>query len=267
MSNKITISSYLFAAFDLDGTLLTLNGLLEDNIEHGLRNFISIGVKPIIVTGRPLDSFQSLNLKSDILSLFQDIIICQDGNVFYNTKSNEVEAYKYISSSYFLELYTQFSEDIDFIINLNGRCYAQSKNALLKYSMIYRTNRKLINIESFSNLELKNIIDIYIFPHKEFTFYIPENKSYEFKKLPFLNAVRVKPRVSKAEGLLRLLSKEYNINDLSKVVAFGDGRNDIPMLKECGLGITVCSSHPEAVKHSDITLKSSLGDFFLHLKE
>ena len=62
--------------------------------------------------------------------------------------------------------------------------------------------------------------------------------------LEFLN-----PHANKAEGL-QALARSYGLS-MKDVIAFGDASNDIPMLREAGLGIAVGNAADEVKNAAD----------------
>lgn len=54
------------------------------------------------------------------------------------------------------------------------------------------------------------------------------------------------PGVHKANGL-RLLQQRWNIND-DEVVVFGDGGNDIEMLRQAGFSFAMANAHEPVIK-------------------
>lgn len=62
------------------------------------------------------------------------------------------------------------------------------------------------------------------------------------------------PLTTKGNGLKRIIN--YLNVPYDKTIAIGDGHNDIEIFNECSLSVAMGNSHPELLKHADITIKT-----------
>jgi hypothetical protein len=65
----------------------------------------------------------------------------------------------------------------------------------------------------------------------------------------------------KGAALAVHLAEVWGEQDLSRVVAFGDGRNDRCILAAADVGVAMHDSHADAAAHATMRLTGSIGDF------
>ncbi|CAN5723778.1 hypothetical protein BH09VER1_BH09VER1_35050 [soil metagenome] len=74
-------------ATDFDGTIAT-DGVVDEPTKSALLQFQSTGAKTLLVTGRELPEFQSLNI---FLPMF-DLVVAENGAVIYEPKTGETRS-------------------------------------------------------------------------------------------------------------------------------------------------------------------------------
>ncbi|QPA52723.1 HAD-IIB family hydrolase [Lysinibacillus sphaericus] len=264
--NDILTNNHIkFAAFDLDGTLLNEQGKLIRDVHNGLHNLVCQGIVPFIVTGRSLDSFLSLELSDEFLSLFNENILCSDGNILFNREKKEIKVYSSLKREllYFIDDY--YKNQAEYIVEVDGIHYATSKEAVLKYSMVFSTKRNKIKLLDLQTLNFNSLTEIIIFPHKktsEISLPLYIKPWCNTQHMKYFNSTILLPRdICKATGLVNFLKEEFGNQNLNHVIAFGDGRNDTTLLKESKIGIAMNISHEEAIANCDIHLDVSIGEF------
>ena len=154
-----TLKGFKFAAFDLDGTIVNERGEISQNIEKAILKLRKSGITPIIATGRVLQSYKNLFSSNRYNKLFHNKIVCHDGNILY-----EEGKLRYLKIDLdFWSIFYSLKSSADFVVINNGECFAETKSAALKYSMVYRINRSQIIVKSFDEINLNGLSNVYVF--------------------------------------------------------------------------------------------------------
>lgn len=261
MENKaFSIKDFKYVAFDLDGTIVNERGEISKNIERIILELRKLGITPIIATGRLLQSYKNLFSSNKYNELFHKKIVCHDGNILY--EEGNITILKKIDLNIFWNIFYSLKNRADFVVINQGESFADTKSAALKYSMVYRINRSQITVTPIDKINLDGLSNLYVFPkEKDKKLSVNHLKNYNVKSISHFNAFKVTPNVNKADGLLKLLSVDFNEVNLEKVIAFGDGENDVEMLKNCAIGIAVQNSHPAAIKCSKYSINIPIEKF------
>ncbi|MEI3896113.1 MULTISPECIES: HAD-IIB family hydrolase [Bacillus] len=255
-----TLKGFKFAAFDLDGTIVNERGEISQNIEKAILKLRKSGITPIIATGRVLQSYKNLFSSNRYNKLFHNKIVCHDGNILY--EEGKITILKKIDLDFFWSIFYSLKSSADFVVINNGECFAETKSAALKYSMVYRINRSQIIVKSFDEINLNGLSNVYVFPKdKDKQISINYFSNYNVKPISYLNAFKITPNVNKADGLIKLLATDFHEKNLEKVIAFGDGENDVQMLNNCAIGIAVQNSHPAAINCSTYSINIPIEKF------
>lgn len=229
--------------FDIDDTLC-LNGTIIPENREALRALKKAGWRLGIATGRNITM-----LPHDIMSLIKEgifsTLVCANGQY------NQLEA----------QLVSHYP------VTLNEA--RQLIEIAQKYDLKYQqASAKQIAISErfFHYDEIMNKFDCFILdPHLykkadiyQFSYFIPENfldasLIQDLSALNFnlvywrhLGADLIKKGHSKVRGISDICEALHC--DLSQIMAFGDGLNDIEMLSEVGLGIAMGNGCDEAKK-------------------
>lgn len=250
---------YKYAVFDLDGTLLNKNNKLSEDTLHQIYKLRELGIVPIIATGRTIDAYKNLMFSKKEEDIFYPSKLCHDGNVIIN--DNSLSIISKIDQIYFTEILKIFRRDCDFIVIDNGFLYSSSRRASIKYSMMNKFNTQSIKQIDFEETTFLNLTNIFIFPKNNINHNKMLDKGYEIEESKYFNCLRIKPKINKAEGVQYLLKRDFNENNMKGVISFGDGKNDVELLKKSQVGISVMDSHPETINASNIHLSISLNQF------
>lgn len=267
--DKQLLLQHKVAAFDLDGTLLKRNGEVFDYVTAGIEYLIKQGIRPLLVTGRSLDSFNSLFLPSSFIDLFFNIILLSNGDVKYNRATTDITIYNGLDTRYVDSFYYELQKSSDFVFEIKGVHYAESIDVALKYCRLFDTQHTYIKIQSFTNKIQSGLTEIVMFPKagvdQNFLQRIrfPEAKIHHNEEY-----ISIVPNSScKSLGISRLLTEEFTDENftLLDVIAFGDGDNDTGMLSKCRTGIAVRNSTAQAIINADYQLNEDIGLFMLNI--
>ena len=234
---------YKIIFIDLDGTLLNdKKEISDENLKQLNRVYNEKGIKTIITSGRQVGYIKNIYDKYNCH--FGDYIICTNGAIIKNIKTNE-----YLSKDFF-EI-----DDVKFLRNIY-------LNSDLKYFLIYTENNSYIekridmktqdeivvnNITEFIECNnLNPVIGIFGGDVKSLETVIkqidlsqnimstPISNFYTTidNKLVHYNYVDIIRRgCTKQEGIKKVLNA-FNIKN-DEMIVIGDGGNDLPMF-ECG---------------------------------
>lgn len=261
----LAISNYEVAIFDLDGTLIDESGSKFEDIDIGLDNLLSKGLKIILATGRSVPSIKSIKEKYSFFQYFYPKIVCNDGNTIYDTYSEHVITLNFLNRNFFREFYAQTKDRAGVVIEAGGKLFADSREAKTKMSMLYKEiGRSSITQIDFHQLQSLEISEIHVFPIHEsilLDIFYPGSK---IKSLNFFNCIKIIPEEScKSNGVIYLLNElGYHF---SQAIAFGDSLNDCNLLKQSQIGVAVENSVSELVQIADIHLNGPIGAFLCKL--
>lgn len=249
-------------ALDLDGTLLADNGGISGESIRILKEFARRDVTIALSSGRMTDCVLPV---ADILGIDCPLVIYNGAMV----KARKSEGSKIIYHNPLppghADMILDYCIENRFHLNyyLNDILYAQKDKALEKYALIYsrQTGAKFHFLENMKKLrgssptKLILITDVYNedksrtrdFQHEHFLKTL-HGKINLFKTNPeyleFLNK-----DVDKGIGLEKL-AEFYGIKR-EKIIAFGDGENDIKMLEYAGIGVALSNAEEKVKRAAD----------------
>lgn len=252
---------YRAIALDLDGTLTNHDKVVTQKTREALLQAEAEGVVIILASGRPTYGIEPV---AECLELDKrgGYILSYNGGNIVNAKTGE-------------KLFAQFLPDE--VIPILYR-YAKEKNhALLGYAgneiITEMPDDQYVKEESHINkMNIRKVENLFeaLEPHPTKLLMTgdpadmlkAENELSEilgdrmdiFRSAPFFLEL-VPKGIDKAKSLLRLLSK-INLTP-ADMIAFGDGYNDLSMLKLAGMGVAMQNAAPEVRAEADyITLSN-----------
>ena len=252
---------YKVLAFDIDGTLTNSKKIITKNTKEAIFKAADKGCKILIASGRPVkglvDYAQELNLKEHngyILSLNGGLIIsCSDNKVIYDKKipleyNAEIcdLAKKHSVNLLTYEGDTVISEDTDdkYLNIETGICKLGKKRVdNLKEYLTFEVNKYLMTGDGDYLAEVEK--DVYEKLHDRMDVYRSE---------PFFLEILPK-NVNKAESLEQLL-KILGIKR-EELMAFGDGYNDVSMIKYAGFGVAMGNAKDVVKENADYIAPSN----------
>lgn len=233
---------------DLDGTLLNSERKVSNLTKNYLRKLKDKGYIITIATGRIYASV----LKATDGAEFASYIISDTGSCVYDRDKSSVVFSNYIDSEMVSKLFDYYSDDC---------CYIDvcDKNTIYKYSdevensNIVKTikdkdyiieNCKDISHMSISMKSNESVINLYNSLVKEFKELEVMIMQDSFSERKWIEIV---PKGISKYNRIRDLANYLNINN-DEIMAFGDGLNDIDMLKNCGYSVALSNALPEVVE-------------------
>lgn len=244
---------YKAAVFDIDGTLLP-NGQIKVPLrtQWALKKLKRRGVRVIIATGRG----PARANRATLGGIEYDYIICANGACILRGDR----------TTYFVDTYER--ENIDEIVSISERMGLEVKFIYLdgyyifrggeRKKLLYRENKPLEEIfEQDARANRKKTEEKGELPFAAFVI-TEDDRSAEFNALSAKHSMVpfckhgydiLKSETDKVHSITSVIG-EMAI-DWSETVVFGDGLNDLEMIKRAGLGVAMGNSAPEVKAAAD----------------
>lgn len=249
---------YEMIALDIDGTLLNMNQEVMPMTKKQLISLQKQGVSVVLSSGRDITSLLEIGKQLDMSHYPQSAYICLNGLEIYDSQKNLLYMEEKFQKEDAFILATIAKEfQFDMILFFESALYileyAQTKlidNHFLSYQKDKVHNLVEIPQELFHNLRKVAFIQ------KEE--YIENILSNLHKKIDNQfevtlvepDWIEINPKGLNKGHALEVLSHIKKI-PLSKVIAFGNGENDMEMLKIAGKGIAMANSFENVKKVAD----------------
>lgn len=233
-------------ALDLDGTLLNNDGIVSDATKLHLQKLKEKGHIITIATGRILNRA----LVGTDGAEFANYIVSDAGAaVFKNDGINKEwkEVYTQALSKDIVENIASYYDKGKFMtINICDRNNIHHYDQTVNITEFLENIIEIIHVSvSFINNEF---VDEYL---KIFTEKFPmlrvEIMQDSFGKVKWLEIAQ--KDVEKYKGITEVAKLEGILN--KNIIAFGDGLNDVEMLKKCGIGVAMKNALPEVKEQAD----------------
>ena len=253
---------------DLDGTLLNINKGCSNRTKKYLKKLKDLGYIIVIATGRVLRSAVSVTDGAE----FANYVIACSGAVIYDMDNSRIVDAEVLPKDTVKSICDNYNKEEMQSLNLSDlfyhNRYMESENHVAAFE------RRIGNIETF----LDKADDIY-----NITMHVHDNKyikkycdMLEDKNLEILvmqdsysdkQCIEIFNKgVSKYVGINKVMELEDISND--NVIAFGDGLNDVDMIKLSGTGVAMGNALNSVKKVSDYITISHNNDgvvYFLKL--
>lgn len=238
---------------DLDGTLLTSNKTINNYTKDAIKKVIDNGHTVVLATGRSypgtIEHYKSLELNTPMITLHGGVISFLNGKTFSHK----------INSKLIYDLSVNLKDYIvSAVYNTPNKVYSLNHNEELEraFNGANNENKEEFDINNISQ-EIVNIaVAVNSDDTEMFESYFKDNdlvaRSWgEYNEVAFYD-IHLKG-VSKASALKEVLN-HYNI-DTSNLITFGDGPNDLEMLKMAKIGVAMKNADQEAKAFASSTTK------------
>lgn len=217
--------------FDIDGTLTSCGNKIEPDVIYKINDLINKGYKVGLSTGRSL--WETLPFIELVKPNFPTV--CMDGRVVYDQTTKKIEVFGELNTIELDEIQERFGQVTTIIVeNAEGFLVKDTlSEKLLK--MAFNVPKEFIKVEPTS-------------PHSALKFYLYNRHGISTDlviKLDRLNKFSPGPKwiiLSRKEitkySALSILCMENNIK-IDSVIAFGDGENDIELIRNVGIGVAM----------------------------
>ena len=240
-------------ALDLDGTLLNSDGIVSKTTKDYLNKLKKEGHIIVIATGRILNRA----LIGTDGAKFANYIVSDAGSaVFKNDDANKEwkEVYANTLAKDIVQNIASYYDKNKFMtINICDRNKIHHYDKTVDITEFFKNITEIIHVSAtFINNEF---VDEYF---KIFTQNFPmlkvEIMQDSFGEEKWLELTQ--KDVEKYKGITEIARLEGISNE--NIIAFGDGLNDVEMLKKCGIGVAMKNALPEVKEQADyITSKTN----------
>lgn len=253
---------------DLDGTLLHINQECSYKTKKYLKKLKDLGYIIVIATGRVLRSAVTITDGAE----FANYVIASSGAVIYDMDKSRVVVKKQISKDIVKEICDNCSvEDIkeinicDLYYHYNYLC--NENNVFSFEKKINNINRFLYECDDIVNVTIRvndnSLVDKYynMFNRNELELLVMQDSFGKEKCLELFDK-----GVSKYNSIKKIMDIEDIDN--KDVIAFGDGLNDVDMVKLSGIGVAMGNALDNVKEVSDyVTISHNDDGVIYFLKE
>ncbi|MCP9612666.1 Cof-type HAD-IIB family hydrolase [Coprobacter tertius] len=233
--------------FDIDGTLVSFDThKIQPSTIQAIKEVRKKGIKTFIATGRPL------NLIGELPGLEFDGYITLNGA--YCETDKQTEIYKNPIPK------NDLNKAIEYLETDNNpfACAFMTKNEIV----VNRIDEKVRTLSEMVNTPLPILTPLEMIKHKEvlqINIFVNEEKEKYLMETVFTHCVASRWNPLFADVNSRENSKQTGIDkiltyyglELSETMAFGDGGNDIPMLKHVATGIAMGNAGEKVKEAAD----------------
>jgi len=253
------MDKYLIA-IDLDGTLLYDFDSLDDSICRYMQKIQSFGHKIVIATGRP---FRSSRFVYDRFQL-DTPIINYNGGLITNPKDRLFPIVNYtVKKEYIIDI---FENNAHLIRN----AFSEVKDNIYLYRQ-ETAIEPLLHITEDSEIHLGHLKDTLTEDPNGFIIIGKQGsgkaiEAYVNARYNGIVLARVWDLKGEYDSIVEIFTPEFNKGKAleyvgkflgfpqERIIAIGDGHNDLEMLSYASLGVAVKGSHPDLLKVADRVL-------------
>ncbi len=231
---------YRAIALDLDGTLTNHEKVVTPKTREALLQASAKGAVIILASGRPTYGIEPV---AECLELNKQggYILSYNGGNIVNAKTGEKLFSQFLPDEVIPELYAYAEENGHALLGYAGNeiiTEMPDDQYVKEESRINKMNIDMLKAEEELVEKLGDRMDI-------------------FRSAPFFLEL-VPKGIDKAKSLSRLLTK-INLTP-ADMIAFGDGYNDLSMLKLAGMGVAMENAAPEVRAEADYVTLSNEED-------
>jgi hypothetical protein len=251
------VSSYDLVALDLDGTLLGSDDKISPRNQRAIRDALAAGVRVVFVTGRGVDAPERLSRE---LELNLPVICC------HGALTKDFLADRVLGHIPVPLVYAKPMIELAELRGLSLAVYIDERFYRLAGGDVYMEDMRgpgWREVATFTDV-LRTAPTFMRFLGEEAVRAVREN----FAALPlnfkyetwgnFEECAVTNPQATKKNALAELCCN-YSVEP-ERVLAIGDSRNDVPMLRWAGLGIAMANALPEVLQAIAVHTGSNLED-------
>lgn len=232
--------------FDIDGTLISFNTHeVPRSTQDAIRQLQKQGIKVILSTGRSINSLDHVkHFNFDGYSTFNGgyCVDASNGNVLHKATMDPKDIERLIEYSKGTPISYSFMSEKEVTIH----------HVTPEIDMMYETvNLPTPPLVDFETLDTSSILQTNVFIHPD----LEENFMHTI--MPNSIATRwietfadVNPMGQSKRVGLDVFCKHFGF-DIAETMAFGDGGNDIEILKHAGIGIAMGNANPQVKENAD----------------
>lgn len=236
---------------DLDGTLLNINSGCSKKTKKYLNKLKDMGYIIVIATGRILRDAISVTDGAN----FANYVISSGGGLVYDMDNMKIISKSVISKSEIRRVFDSYNNEIDYMTMCDLYYYNRYGDNNSRMDLFY--DKKIYDVDKFMKdyndifhiiVKFKNydLIDKYysLFDSDKVDVLVMQDSFGDKKWIEIFGE-----GVSKYSAIRKIM--EIEKIDNSDVISFGDGRNDIDMIKNTGVGVAMGNALDEVKIVSD----------------
>lgn len=253
-------------ALDLDGTLLNSDKKLTKRNFDALQRAAQMGVEIVPTTGRFFDGMPECIRKLP----FVHYAITINGAAVFDIRTNQNIIRAEIPSEQAIQI-MQFLDALpviyDCFMDNRGWMTASLQRKASEFAPDVHYLKMLLELRK-SVPELKAFVREYGLDVQKIQFFVKDmtlrrrlidNLQVQFKNVivssSVINNVEINHfNANKGEAIRKLAAHLHT--DISNTIAFGDGLNDLSMIREAGIGIAMKNACPEVLQVADAVTES-----------
>lgn len=255
---------YKMIVSDFDGTLYDPTLGVTEKTQEVIKRYVDKGGIFTIVTGRDLLAILPHAKK---LGVSQHVISYNGGSLYDLTQEKEIEKISF-STSDAVEIIKKMSEEgLECQVYCNNNIYSEEKT-VQSSNYEEKTNRKITYVgrKLYDYVEKEKIE-----PTKILAFVTDDsviekvndyNKVFD-KRVDFTcscaRCLECGKHGTSKGAMVKKLAEIHNIK-MEEIMSFGDGLNDMPMIKMCGMGVAVENAISELKECADYVTKKNVED-------
>lgn len=255
---------YRIIALDLDGTLTNHDKVVTPKTREALLHAVAQGATIVLASGRPTYGIEPI---AECLELHKHggYILSYNGGNIVNAKTGEKLFSQFLPDPVIPILYKYAKEKNHAILGYAGKeiitempddQYVREESRINKMN-IRKVDNLLEALEPHPTKLLMTGDPADMLKAEEELSEILGEKMDIFRSAPFFLEL-VPKGIDKAQSLLRLMTK-INLTP-ADMIAFGDGYNDLSMLKLAGMGVAMANAAPEVRAEADYVTLSNEED-------
>lgn len=255
---------YRIIALDLDGTLTNHDKVVTPKTREALLHAAAQGATIVLASGRPTYGIEPV---AECLELHEHggYILSYNGGNIVNAKTGEKLFSQFLPDPVIPILYKYAKEKHHALLGYAGKeivtempddQYVREESRINKMN-IRKVDNLLEALEPHPTKLLMTGDPADMLKAEEELSEILGEKMDIFRSAPFFLEL-VPKGIDKAQSLLRLMAK-INLTP-ADMIAFGDGYNDLSMLKLAGMGVAMANAAPEVRAEADYVTLSNEED-------
>lgn len=269
--NDRRMENYEIIVLDLDGTLTNRDKVITPKTKKALMEIQERGKKIVLASGRPTDGVMPLARELK-LEKYGSYILSFNGGMITNCRTGEVVFSRLLPVEANAKIIGLAEEERVTILTYDGHTLitndAESPYSKLENKMNSMEVRQIDDLKSYVTYPVPKFLmmddgDYLAMVEPRVKAAMGKNFSI-YRSEPFF--LEILPRgIDKAQSLARLL--EILGLDKERMIACGDGYNDLTMIKFAGLGVAMENAVLPVRKAADYITMSNNDDGIAHVVE
>ncbi|TCR16050.1 hydroxymethylpyrimidine pyrophosphatase-like HAD family hydrolase [Streptomyces sp. BK205] len=253
-----------YAVFDLDGTLIGPDGRPYDRMVNAIAGLGDRGIVPILATGRSRDGLTALTEAASLVSLFDDEILLSNGDALFHRVAGRLRCDRTIPADVIPRLLAEGIKDL--VFEYEGAHIALSRRAGMAYAVAFGRKRRDIDVWT-ADAPAPSPTSVTVLgatAHRDpgrLTALLSGLNCTLYPLEAFQAVVVHSAETCKATALAAHLRSRFTEPGLERVMAFGNGDNDVTLVSRSGIGVAVQDSTPAARASAKVNLHGPLADF------